>query len=180
MLKNRQITYGFGGMVGLFLSAFPVMANGAIADLFPADCVRHPGQENSCVPLLACFDNDQVLTGAAVGWREGTLFGQTSAGKTCTGNWSIQNTKYNLGTVELECTDGSFGVAQFTYSEGKGALVWGDGTLSDDSLFRAWAGEGLIDFLISEHANADNLCLGIYDPENMAKATENAPKPARF
>jgi hypothetical protein len=113
------------------------------------------GDPSACSPVVACFEATGVyFIGRAIGWNRGTLAGTTSAGATCTGDWTSQN-MLGVGQATFACDDGSSGVAFFTYQDSLTGAATGHGLSDTLGRLRIWSGRNIRQFLIAETGEID-------------------------
>lgn len=145
-------------VLGLVACVQDTADSSALVAQLPKDCVPKNGQPDSCTPLVACFSTGEVMIGSATGWLKGRLSGQTETGLSCSGDWQVQNTRGNYGSANLKCSDGRSGIATFGYADFATHSVWGDGTLSDGTEFRAWTGPNLARFVGKKKSGIQAFC----------------------
>lgn len=113
-------------------------------DLSP--CSYKPEDPANCVRFVGCVNNGEAhFFGTARGWDKGPLFGMTSSGATCAGEWSYDE-RLNRGKGRMTCSDGNKAGFSFFSRDGKVQTHTGV-TISDKGdRMSMWTGANLIEY----------------------------------
>lgn len=130
------------------------------------NCQSDMGTGANCVPMVGCVGEEGgYFTGRAIGWSEGTLAVQSSAGAFCSGEWVARNA-LGVGQAKFVCDDGATGVVFFTYQHPETGTAVGLGTMSDGAKVQVWSGNNIRQFLADQSGdlNSDLTCGDVLVP----------------
>lgn len=81
-------------------------------------CTILPEDPKNCARFVSCINEGETLfKGTSQGWQNGTLYGESTTGVTCTGTWSY-DARLDKGEGSLICSDGESADINF-FARGK-------------------------------------------------------------